>query len=178
MKKKALYIVLTLCMAFVLVACGSNASDSGKEEDTGKDQKEAAADNKIYAEDLFAIEETAYESDGYGTTNIEAKVRNISNKQFSDVMINTVTLDSNEDILSKEFFGENEVNLEPDQAIWLLYQDDYCRTSMTIDDLASHVTILELTSVSVSEKGVEEWNDYDFKEPIKIKIADLQEKTE
>lgn len=183
MKKRILNIILSLCLALVFVACGSNTSDSSKKEDTSKeeankDQSENKKEEKIYAEDLFTIEETAYESDGSGTTNIHVKVRNISDKQFSDVMINTAALDSNEDILSTEFFGENDAHLKSDQAMWVWYQDDYCRESNTIDDLASHITYLELTSVSVCEEGSEDWPEYEFKEPIRIKIADLKPKTE
>lgn len=186
--KKLLIIVCCLCAVFAFTSCGANsepAETEGAEAVAEADGTDAA--NIPLADDMFEIEDSAYDLWGSGKAfadgtysdmyvDVYIKVRNKTDQTFSDVSIVAQDVDKNGDILLPDATATvNNVNLAPDQAIWIQHQDEYSQECDSIEELASRYAYYDITGMNVCPVNGE-WETYNFSKPIRIDISKLKPK--
>ena len=97
-------------------------------------------------------------------------------KDEDKLLENAQDVDKNGDILLPDATATvNNVNLAPDQAIWIQHQDEYSQECDSIEELASRYAYYDITGMNVCPVNGE-WETYNFSKPIRIDISKLKPK--
>lgn len=178
--KKVILLALCLIMVISLCACGNDV-DPNETNSTNNQQNEtqgkAEENETIYAEDEFSFELVGYDATPSAyIVNIDFKFRNITDKNIDRIGFSAQGLDANGDVIEDTVMGEE--NISAGQATWFTYQTNSNRSCQTIDELSQKIHSIKVYSVQVHLDATDAttYYDLDFKEPIVIVVADVEDK--
>ena len=178
--KKVILIALCLIMVISLCACGNDV-DPNETNSTNNQQNETQGqveeNETIYAEDEFSFELVGYDATPSAhIVNIDFKFRNITDKNIDRIVFSAQGLDVNGDVVENTVMGEE--NISAGQATWFTYQTNSNRSCQTIDELSQKIHSIKVYSVQVHLDATDAttYYDLDFKEPIVIVVADVEDK--
>lgn len=183
--KKIILLVFSFIIVISLCAC-SNKADTNEptvEQDEitttapQNEKQDVTEENKVmYAEEEFSYEAVCYEAVGPYSINVDFKFRNITEKDIDRIAFSAQGLDANGDVVEDTVLGAE--NISADQAAWFTYQTNSTRSSQSIEDLSQKIHSVKVTSVyvCVDENDFNTEYNLDFKEPIIITVADVEDK--
>ena len=181
--RKLLSLVLAFALVFTLAACGNDNSAQEKENENGSIQKDEAeekipvtstADDKVYAENLFTVEEFVFEMFRDEIHNFEVKIRNNTSEKMGTLIFRAQGLDAAGDVLASWNIGSSD-GLDAGQAFWFYCSNDVFDGCKTIEEVSKKVDTIRIISVNIVDDE-KNWTEYDFKEPYKIKVIDIKPK--
>lgn len=181
--KKAITLLMAIIMMLSLCACG-NSTATSKIEDAPAKQTEAEIQettstkeqNSTYAESLFSFEGAAYQKGSMGISFV-LKFRNQMDQEFDSLYFRAQSLDANGEVLESSGCGTQAMP-EKGQATWFVCKQNIFDGCTTIEEAATKADSIKISEVVITPDKDDSSTRYtvEFKEPIIIKIADVQPK--
>lgn len=181
--KKTITLLLAIIMILSLCACG-NSTTAPKGEDAPSKQNETAtqeakpakAQDSKYAESLFSFEGAVYQKSSMGISFV-LTFRSQTEQEIDSLYFKAQSLDSNGEVLESSGCGTQAVP-ENGQATGFFCKQKIFDECTTIEDAATKADSIRITAVVITPDKDDSSTRYtvEFKEPIIIKIADVQPK--
>lgn len=181
--KKTITLLLAIIMILSLCACG-NSTTAPKGEDAPSKQNETAtqeakpakAQDSKYAESLFSFEGAVYQKSSMGISFV-LTFRSQTEQEIDSLYFKAQSLDANGEVLESSGCGTQAVP-ENGQATGFFCKQKIFDECTTIEDAATKADSIRITAVVITPDKDDSSTRYtvEFKEPIIIKIADVQPK--
>ena len=181
--KKTITLLLAIIMILSLCACG-NSTTAPKGEDAPSTQNETAtqaakpakAQDSKYAESLFSFEGAVYQKSSMGISFV-LTFRSQTEQEIDSLYFKAQSLDANGEVLESSGCGTQAVP-ENGQATGFFCKQKIFDECTTIEDAATKADSIRITAVVITPDKDDSSTRYtvEFKEPIIIKIADVQPK--
>lgn len=181
--KKTITLLLAIIMMLSLCACG-NSTTAPKGEDAPSKQnktatqeaKPAKAQDSKYAESLFSFEGAVYQKSSMGISFI-LTFRSQTEQEIDSLYFKAQSLDADGEVLESSGCGTQAVP-ENGQATGFFCKQKIFDECTTIEDAATKADSIRITAVVITPDKDDSSTRYtvEFKEPIIIKIADVQPK--
>jgi len=182
--KKTITILLAIIMMLSLCACG-NSTSTPKNENVPANQNNVATDQEAkpskaqdskYAESLFSFEGAVYQKSSMGISFV-LKFRSQMNQEIDSLYFKAQSLDANGEVLESSGCGTQAVP-EKGQSTGFFCKQKIFDECTTIEEAATKAETIRITAVVITPDKDDSSTRYtvEFKEPIIIKVADVQPK--
>ena len=181
--KKTITLLLAIIMILSLCACGNSTTTSKGEEASTKqnetatqEAKPAKAQDSKYAESLFSFEGAVYQKSSMGISFV-LTFRSQTEQEIDSLYFKAQSLDANGEVLESSGCGTQAVP-ENGQATGFFCKQKIFDECTTIEDAATKADSIRITAVVITPDKDDSSTRYtvEFKEPIIIKVADVQPK--
>lgn len=169
--KRVIALLLTLAMALSLCACGGNSAQTGAPEQ----EEKTTGGNVTRAEDIFAVEQIAYQERRSELQNFDIKIRNVTQERILDVYFGIQALDAAGDVLESWTMGSMDA-LEAGQGYWYYCNNnDLFGECATIEEAAAKAESIRIpfAKIQTVKDDPSSWVQYDFQEPPTFRIAEI-----
>lgn len=181
--KKTISLLLAITMMLSLCACGNSTTTPkgeavlSKQNGTVAQETESAkAQDSRYAESLFSFEGVAYQKSSMGISFV-LKFRNQMEQEFDSLYFKAQSLDGNGEVLESSGCGTQAMP-EKGQSTWFFCKQEIFDECAAIEEAATKADSIRITAVVITPDKDDSSTRYtvEFKEPIIIKVADVQPK--
>lgn len=182
--KKTFSLLLAIILMLSLCACGNSTSTPQNEETPSKqsdatitqETKPTKAEDSRYAESLFLFEGAVYQKSSMGISFV-LTFRSQTEQEIDSLYFKAQSLDANGEVLESSGCGTQAVP-ENGQATGFFCKQKIFDECTTIEDAATKADSIRITAVVITPDKDDSSTRYtvEFKEPIIIKIADVQPK--
>ena len=182
--KKIISLLLAIILILSLCACGDSTS-APKNEDTPSKQSETEipqetkstkAEDSRYAESLFLFEGAVYQKSSMGISFV-LTFRSQTDEKIDSLYFKAQSLDANGEVLESSGCGTQAVP-ENGQSTGFFCKQKIFDECTTIEEAATKADSIRITAVVITPNKDDSSTRYtvEFKEPIIIKIADVDPK--
>lgn len=185
--KRILIGMLTLLLILSLCACtsGSATTDETRRStatESSAREETQTVDAAVYADDMFAAEQMAYEVFSDEVSHFEVKITKTTDKEMYTIAFTAQALDSNGDVIESWEFGPgSNVGMDTGRGYWLDCSGrslaDGCKS---IEEVSKKVDTIQISSVKIQtikdDFSWKSWVTYAFQEPPAFRVAELQPK--